>query len=516
MTPFKSQGIPLSTPDSTSTRATSPATSTAVSTGIAGLDTVLCGGLTPHRLYLVEGVPGAGKTTLALQFLLKGVANGETVLYVTLSETEDELREVAVSHAWSLDGVHIHELVTEQERLDPDTQYTMFHPSEVELGDATKRILAEVERLRPQRVVFDSLAELRLLAGSALRYRRQVLALKQYFVGRGCTVLLLDDSALTEFGLHVHTMVHGVISLSQRNPDYGGDRRRLRVSKFRGRSFSSGYHDYEIHFGGISLFPRLVAAEHRRPGVQGHVESGMPQLDALLGGGLDRGTSTLLVGAAGTGKSSLATQFMVAAAARGERSAMFTFDESVQSMVTRSAGMGFEIQRYLDEGLIHIATIDPAELSPGEFTHCIRQAAEVDGARVIVIDSLNGYLNAMPEERFMIVQLHELLAYLGQLGVVTILVNAQQGLIGQMASNIDVSYLADGVILLRYFESRGKVRQAISVLKKRTGAHERTIRELSIDNNGLHIGEPLREFRGVLTGVPHEHDRQEPERVSRQ
>ncbi|MDQ3287496.1 MAG: AAA family ATPase [Pseudomonadota bacterium] len=487
-----------------STQPTSPGRS--VSTGIEGLDTVLAGGLTPHRLYLIEGVPGSGKTTLALQFLMQGIALGETALYVTLSETEDELREVAQSHGWDLAGVHMHELATAQERLDPDSQYTMFHPSEVELGDTTKRILAEVERLRPQRVVFDSLAELRLLAGSALRYRRQVLALKQYFVGRGCTVLLLDDSAVTEYGLHVHTIVHGVVSLSQLNPEYGGDRRRLRVSKFRGKSYSSGYHDYEIQSGGLRLFPRLIAAEHRRPGLQDRISSGLPKLDALLGGGLDRGTSTLLIGAAGTGKSSLATQYMVAAADRGEPSAMFTFDESVNSMLTRSGGIGFDVRRHIDAGLMNVSAIDPAELSPGEFTHRIREAAEKDGARIIVIDSLNGYLNAMPEERFMIVQMHELLAYLGQLGVVTILVSAQQGLIGQMANRLDVSYLADGVILFRYFESRGSVRQAISVLKKRTGSHERTIRELSISHDGLHIGEPLSEFRGVLTGVPHEHD----------
>lgn len=475
-----------------------------ISSGIAGLDTVLSGGFTPHRLYLIEGVPGSGKTTLAVQFLLGGVARGETVLYVTLSETKAELCEVAASHGWSLDGVHIHELAAPQDGLDPEEQYTMFHPSEVELGDTTKRILAEVERLRPQRVVFDSLAELRLLAGSALRYRRQVLALKQYFVGRGCTVLLLDDSAVSEFGLHVHTIVHGVVSLDQLNPEYGGDRRRLRIGKFRGRRVSGGYHDYEILTGGLRIFPRLVAAEYRREGLLEQIGSGLPALDALLGGGLDRGTSTLLVGAAGTGKSSLATHFMMAAADRGERSAMFTFDESVRSLVTRSEGLGFNITRRMDEGLVSVQAIDPAEVSPGEFSHRIRQAAEVDGARVIVIDSLNGYLNAMPEERFMIVQLHELLAYLGQLGVATLLVSAQQGLIGQMSSNIDISYLADGVILFRYFEARGEVRQAISVLKKRTGAHERTIRELSIGSHGLGIGEPLREFRGVLTGVPHE------------
>ncbi|MFD0738409.1 ATPase domain-containing protein [Lysobacter koreensis] len=481
-----------------------PAASAPDSSGIPGLDTILAGGFTPHRLYLIEGVPGSGKTTLALQFLLEGLAKNETVLYVTLSETENELREVAASHGWSLDGVHIHELSTPQESLDPDSQYTMFHPSEVELGDTTKRILEQVEGLRPQRVVFDSLAELRLLAGSALRYRRQVLALKQYFVGRGCTVLLLDDSAVSEHGLHVHTIVHGVVSLDQLNPEYGGDRRRLRITKFRGRRFSEGYHDYEILTGGLRVFPRLVAAEYRRPGVQERISSGLKPLDSLLGGGLDRGTSTLLVGAAGTGKSSLATHFMMAAAERGERSAMFTFDESVRSLVTRSTGLGFDIHRHMDSGLISLQSIDPAELSPGEFSHRIRDAVEVDGARVIVIDSLNGYLNAMPEERFMIVQLHELLAFLGQLGVVTLLVSAQQGLIGQMANNIDVSYLADGVILLRYFEARGEVRQAISVLKKRTGAHERTIRELTIGSNGLSIGEPLRELRGVLTGVPQE------------
>jgi circadian clock protein KaiC len=484
-----------------------------VATGIEGLDVVLGGGLTANRLYLVEGVPGAGKTTLALQFLLEGLRQGETVLYVTLSETEHELREVAASHGWSLDGIHIHELQPSGDQLDPDDQYTMFHPSEVELGRTTRRILDEVERLDPDRVVFDSLAELRLLAGAVLRFRRQVLALKQYFVGRGSTVLLLDESKVAEQGLHVHTIVHGVVSLDQLRPEYGGDRRRLRISKFRGRRFRGGYHDYEIRTGGLVVFPRLVAANFRRGGEHEPVASGSESLDALLGGGLERGTSTLIIGAAGTGKSSLATMVMMAAAGRGEASAMFTFDESVRSLVTRSEGLGFQLQPLLDEGTIRVQAIDPAELSPGEFIQGIRDAVEMHGARVVVIDSLNGYLNAMPEERFMIVQLHEVLAYLGQMGVLTILVSAQQGLVGHMINNIDVSYLADSVILLRYFESRGAVRQAISVLKKRTGAHERTIRELRIGREGLSIGEPLSHFRGILTGVPHELHEESGERT---
>jgi circadian clock protein KaiC len=477
---------------------------TLVATGIDGLDAVLGGGLTADRVYLLEGVPGAGKTTIALQFLMEGVRQGETVLYITLSETEEELHAVAASHGWSLEGIHIHEMTPGGDQLDADSQYTMFHPSEVELGSTTRRILDEVERLRPQRVVFDSLAEVRLLAGAVLRFRRQVLALKQFFVGRGATVLLLDESQVAEQGLHVHTIVHGVIVLDQMRPEYGGDRRRLRVTKYRGRRYRGGYHDYEIVTGGVRVYPRLVAAEHRRDHPAGAVGSGSPQLDALLGGGLDRGTSTLLVGAAGTGKSSLATQFMMAAAERGEPSAMFIFDESLHTLATRSHGVGFPLQAHMDSGLVKVRSVDPAELSPGEFIAAIRRSVEVDGARVLVIDSLNGYLNAMPEEKFVLVQLHELLAYLGQLGVVTILVSAQQGLIGQMHNVIDASYLADTVVLLRYFEHEGAVRQAVSVLKRRTGAHERTIREMDIGEGGVRIGEPLRQFRGVLTGVPYE------------
>jgi circadian clock protein KaiC len=475
-----------------------------VSTGVAGLDTVLEGGLSADRLYLIEGLPGAGKTTMALQFLREGVARGETVLYVTLSETETELREVAASHGWSLEGIHIHELFPMGDQLDPDEQYTMFHPSEVELGKVTQGILSEVERLQPQRVVFDSLAEIRLLAGSLLRFRRQVLALKQYFAGRHATVLLLDESQVAEQGLNAHTVVHGVVSLDQLRPEFGGDRRRLRVTKMRGRPFHGGFHDYEIETGGVSVFPRLVASQSRHSGPLVAMPSGLPAFDTLVGGGLERGTSTLLLGAAGTGKSSLAMHIAMSAASRGERSAIFLFEESTRALRTRSKGLGMDVDARIADGTIMIQPIDPSELSPGEFFHVVRAAVEEQGAKVVVIDSLNGYLNAMPEERFLVTQLHELLTYLGQADVLTLLLNAQKGLIGAMSSTLDVSYLADTVVLLRYFEARGKVCKAISVMKKRTGRHESTLREFSIDSDGIHIGEPLDNFRGILTGVPQE------------
>lgn len=473
-----------------------------VTTGIDGLDVVLDGGLTAHRLYLVDGVPGSGKTTLAMQFLMEGVRRGETVLYVTLSESTAELHEAAASHGWTLEGVHIHELHPMGDQLDPQVLQTMFHPSEVELAETTGAILQQVETLNPQRVVFDSLAEIRLLAGSTLRFRRQIMALKRYFDARTTTVLLLDDRQGVEHGLPVHTIVNGSIELDQLRPEYGGDRRRLRVTKHRARTFRSGNHDYVIETGGLVVFPRLVAAHFRRQGDNASITSGIPQLDALLGGGLDRGTSTLLVGAAGTGKSSLAAHFVMAAARRGECSAMFLFDESERAMITRSRGIGLDIEGEIRDGNVVVQSIDPAELSPGEFIQSIRDAVEKRNAKVIVIDSLNGYFNAMPEEHFVMIQLHELLAYLAQLDVITLLINAQQGLIGQMATNLDVSYLADTVILFRYFEARGEVRQALSVLKKRTGPHERTIREMRIRPQGLEIGEPLINFRGVLTGVP--------------
>jgi circadian clock protein KaiC len=474
-----------------------------VTTGIDGLDDVLGGGFTPNRLYLVEGVPGSGKTTLALQLLLEGTRRGESVLYVTLSETKDELQSVAASHGWSLDGITVRELVPSEESLRPDEQYTMFHPSEVELSETTRTILADVERIKPTRVVFDSLSELRLLAGNPLRYRRQILALKQFFVGRSCTVLLLDDLTSASHDLQVQSIAHAVVRLEQLHPEYGAERRRLIVLKYRGVQFRGGYHDYIIRRGGIEVFPRLIAGEHRPAVLLERLASGIAQMDILLGGGIERGTSTLIVGAAGTGKSTLATQFVAAAAARGQRAALFIFDESPNTLLTRAAGLGIDLETHLGQGRVTLQQVDPAELSPGEFVHAIRRAVEQQGAAIVVIDSLNGYLNAMPEERFLIIQLHELLTYLGQQGVATLLIGAHQGLIGSpMITPVDASYLADAVILMRYYEIRGEVRQAISVVKKRGGAHERTIREFRLGSGGISVGEPLRDFRGVLTGVP--------------
>ena len=474
-----------------------------IGTGVPGLDDVLGGGLTPGRLYLVEGTPGAGKTTIAMQFLREGVRKGESVLYVTLSETSEELRGVADSHGWDLTGVHIRELLPTQESLQPDEQYTMFHPSEVELGETTRLILEDVDRLRPTRIVFDSLSELRLLAGTSLRYRRQILALKQFFAGRTCTVLLLDDMTAQQHDLHVQSIAHAVLRLEQLQSDYGAQRRRLLVVKYRGRSYRGGYHDYKIVRGGLIAYPRLVANEHPRDVIRTKMPSGIAALDDLLGGGLEKGTSTLFVGAPGTGKSTVAVQFALAAAPRGARPARGLFDESISTMLTRCLGMGMDLAPWIESGHLLLRQVDPAELSPGELVHDIRRSVVDDGVSVVVIDSLNGYLNAMPGERFLIVQLHELLTFLGQAGVATLMIGAQHGVIGaQMQSPVDASYLADAVVLLRFFESDGEVRQAISVMKKRGGAHERTIRDFRMTAEGLKVGLPLREFRGILTGVP--------------
>jgi circadian clock protein KaiC len=472
-------------------------------TGTPGLDDVLGGGLIANRLYLLEGAPGAGKTTVAVQFLLEGAARGEPVLYITLSETTEELQGVAHSHGWDLEGVSIHEMLPSEKLLEPDEQYTMFHPSELELTETTLKILTDVDTIKPTRVVFDSLSELRLLAGTSLRYRRQILALKQFFSGRQCTVLLLDDMTATAHDVQVQSIAHAVLRLEQINSDYGATRRRLLVSKYRGQVFRDGFHDYRIVRGGLRVFPRLVAAEHVQPQVQTRLHSGLPAFDALLGGGVERGTSTLLIGAPGTGKSSLAVQFALTAARRGDCAALFIFDESVSTLRTRCEGMSMELEPYVASGHIKIRQVDPAELSPGELAHSIREAVTVHRAQVVIIDSLNGYLNAMPDERFLIVQLHELLTFLGQSGVATLLIGAQHGLIGtHMTTPVDASYLADAVVMLRYYEADGEVRQAVSVLKKRGGAHERTIRALSMSCEGIHIGEPLRNYRGILSGIP--------------
>jgi circadian clock protein KaiC len=472
-------------------------------TGIPGFDDVLGGGFTPNRFYLVEGMPGSGKTTLALQFLIEGIRLGEPVLYVTLSETEEELRGVAAAHGWSLDGVIIREMGPSEENLSPDDQYTMFHPSELELSETTSSILVDVDKLRPVRVVFDSLSEFRLLAGNPLRYRRQILGLKQFFTGRNCTVLVLDDMTNRDQDLQVQSIAHGVVRLEQFYPEYGSERRRLCVVKYRGMRFRGGYHDYIIKRGGIEVYPRLVASEHRAAAPAELLPSGIKELDMLLGGGIARGSSTLIMGAAGTGKSTVAARFVASAAERGQNSALFIFDESINTLLTRTAGLGMDLKKHIDAGRVSVQQVDPAELSPGEFAHAIRRAIEERHAAIVVIDSLNGYLNAMPDEKFLIVQLHELLTYLGQLGAATLLIGAHHGLIGsQMISPVDASYLADAVILMRYFESRGAVRQAISVVKKRSGAHERTIREFRLEEGRIVVGEPLREFRGILTGVP--------------
>jgi circadian clock protein KaiC len=478
-------------------------THTRASTGVSGLDDVLNGGLLSNRLYLIEGMPGSGKTTLAFQFLLDGVKRGEPVLYVTLSETAEEIKAVADSHGWSLNGISIRELVPSAETLSPSEQYTVFHPSEVELSDTTKRILTDVEHIKPTRIVFDSLSELRLLAGNPLRYRRQILALKQFFAGKRRTVLLLDDLTAAQHDLQVQSIAHGALLLEHSMPAFGSLRRRLSITKYRGSDFRGGFHDYQIRRGGLEVFPRLVAAEHRGDSNRDRLPSGLAGLDALIGGGLERGTSTLIAGAAGTGKSTITSLFCAKAAEAGIHSSMFIFDESPNTLFSRMKGLNIDLKAHEDAGRVTVNQVDPAELSPGEFVHRIRRAVDDSGARIVVLDSLNGYLNSMPDERFLIAQLHELLSFLGQRGVATVLVAAHHGLIGSaMSSPVDASYLADTVLLMRYFEAEGEVRQAISVVKMRGGEHERSIREFSMRNGQVSVGEPLRDYRGVLTGVP--------------
>lgn len=486
------------------------------STGIPGLDDILSGGFPSHQLHLVEGSPGTGKTTLALQFLLAGRARGETVLYITLSETRRELLAVGRSHGWSLDGIHIQEMEPLEESLSPDQQITLFHPSELELSETTSKVLKKVVEIQPSRVVFDSLSEMRLLAQSSLRYRRQILGLKQFFSGQQITVLLLDDLTGPGDDQQLQSLAHGVVRLEQIATEYGAERRRLRVLKMRATSYRGGLHDFVIRRGGLDVFPRLVAAEHHADFEDREASSGIPSLDLLLGGGLPFGTSTLLIGPAGTGKSTVCLSFCVAAAKRGERSAVFLFDETEALIKTRARKFNMPLEPHIDNGLITMRQIEPAELSPGEFTSAIRRAVEgTDGlgppARLILIDSLNGYLNSMSEEKQLTSQLHELFKYTSQQGVLMLVTLSQAGMGGMsMRAPVDSTYLADNVLMFRNFEAFGYLRRAIAVTKKRSGEHELTLRELRMGSQGIFISEPLHELQGVLTGVPTYHGPGDP------
>ena len=472
-------------------------------TGVGGLDYILCGGLPRNRFVLFQGDPGVGKTTIGLQFLLEGEKHGEKGLFISLSESLEELHEVAQSHGWTLDGLSVFELSALQEQVDVQTHSTLFHPSEVELSRVTDVLIAAVEKVQPTRVVFDSLSELRLLAQEPLRFRRQLLALKQFFAGQKITVVVMDDRAAGDTGREVQSIAHGVIRLEALAPEYGAERRRLVVVKIRGRRFRGGYHDFIIREGGVVVFPRLVAAEHRHGSRAEELSSNLPGMDALLQGGITSGTSTLFMGPPGAGKSTLAAQFASAAASRGQRALAFLFDEKIETFVNRADALGMKWSEHVESGQIVAVQIDPAEVSPGELVDKIRSAVQQSPISLVIIDSLNGYLNAMPEESFLTAQMHELLMFLGQSGVATILVLAQQGIIGGMQSIVDITYLADAVVILRYFELNGSVKQAVSVIKKRSGQHERALREYHIQADGIHVGDPLHDFQGVLTGVPH-------------
>jgi circadian clock protein KaiC len=473
------------------------------STGIAGLDLILGGGVARNRLHLIEGTPGTGKTTVALQFLLAGERAGEAGIYVSLAETEAELRDGARSHGWDIGAkVEIFELVPPESVLDPDHHQSLLYSSDLELGETVKRIFDCIERVKPKRVVIDSLSEIRLLAQSSLRYRRQVLALKHYFARHNSTVLLLDDLTTETADRAVHSIAHSVIHLDQLAPLYGGERRRLRVVKCRGQSFFNGYHDFTIQPGGVAVFPRLVAAGHRKEFAGKIVSSGIGGVDQLLGGGVAAGSSTLIIGPAGTGKTLLTLHYINAAVARGERAALFVFDEELGLLLARAKGLGIDLAGMREAKKLFIEQMDAAELTPGEFSHHARTSVDREQIRTVVIDSLNGYQAAMPEEQFLILHLHELLQYLNRQGAATFLTVAQHGMIGDMKQTIDVTYLADTVIMLRYFEAIGHVRRAISVIKKRTGSHEDTIREFRIDGEGMQVGPALEEFQGVLRGVP--------------
>jgi circadian clock protein KaiC len=478
-------------------------TPTRVSTGIAGLDEVLGGGLPQGNMYLVEGESGAGKTTLGLQFLLEGARLGERTLWITLSETEAQLLQSARSHGWSLEGIDVCNPGAPERINQPSDKYSFFSPADVELDEIRNAIVAATERVRPSRVVFDPFSDIRHLAREVLRYRREVLSLREFFNQYGCTVVLMQELTRGSGGdLQAEALVHGYLTLHQDAPEYGGQRRRLRVHKMRGMAFRDGYHDFAIQTGGLEVYPRLIAAEHVSDHVEEMASSGVQQLDSLLGGGVERGSSMLIMGPAGVGKSTLATQYAVSAAGRGEKAAVFVFDETVRTFRARGEKLGFQIRQLMSDGTLTLRQVDSAEFSAGQFTNMVMQAADA-GASLIVIDSLSGYLSTMPEERFLTAYLHELLTTLSHRNVLTILTLAQHGLVGEhVAPPVDVSYLADTVVLVRYFEAFGQIRRAISVVKKRSGAHEVAVREMRIEGNGIAIGEPLTDFQGVLTGRP--------------
>lgn len=482
---------------------TAHTTSELCSTGVAGLDEVLNGGLPRNRFYLLEGDPGVGKTTMALQFLLEGQRLGERCLYVTLSESKEEIEQVAHSHGWSMEGVAVVELSLLEKEMKRKTTNTLFHPSEVELQDTVELLKSHIERVQPARVAFDSLSELRLLAESPLRYRRQLLAFKQFFMGRKSTVLWLNDhSSGGEADSQVQSLSHGVVRLEKLELSYGTERRRLSVTKVRGHKYRSGNHDFVIEKGGVRVFPRLLAGENTIREKRGTLQSGVPELDKLLGGGLDAGTSNLFVGPAGTSKSTLAMQFVHQVASKGGRVLFFCFDETLRLACGRAANIGLDLRPFIEAGNLVMKKVNPAELSPGEFAYEIKEAADGEKIDLVVIDSLNGYLAAMPDENFLNLHLHELLTYLGHRGVTSILTLAQSGMFGAMKGPVDVTYLADTVLLLRFFEAQGAVKKAISVMKKRSDDHETTIREFRVDAQGLRIGEVLEQFQGVLRGTP--------------
>ncbi|WP_250493459.1 ATPase domain-containing protein [Caballeronia sp. GAWG1-1] len=472
-----------------------------IPTGIEGVDDILGGGLTPHRMYLIEGAPGAGKTTLALQFLLKGAEVGEPGLYVTLSETKEELVAVAESHGWDTNRFTIIELLSD-EGLDPRYEQTVLHPAEVELGETVRDVIAQVDEVKPARLVFDSLSELRMLSQNPLRYRRQILALKRYFATRACTVMLLDDNTSEPGDLQLHSIAHGVLCLDNLVHDYGGERRRLRIAKMRGIKFREGFHDMKLNTGGIEVYPRLIASEHHADFSAKPLSTGTAGLDALLGGGLVPGTNTLIVGPSGVGKTTTVTSCLLAALERGEPCVYYLFDETRTTLLRRSTSLGIDLRPHLDSGLLNLRQVDPAEISPGEFTSSVRQSVEQGNARYVAIDSLNAYLQAMPGERYLLLQMHELLTYLNQRGVITMLVLGQHGIIGEIQSDVDISYLSDVVLLFRYFERQGEVLTALTAVKSRASGHERSIRQFQLGAGGLNVGEALRDFEGILSGLP--------------